>query len=49
MGVRGDRKSEAEIRRATTKATVVKKPKVFWRRTREEYIVMWWVRACAVV
>lgn len=39
LGVRGARKSEAAIKLATTKATVVKKPKAFWRRTMEEYIV----------
>ena len=39
LGVRGARKSEAAIRAATTKATVVKKPKAFWTRTSEEYMV----------
>lgn len=39
LGVRGARKSEAAIRAATAKATVVKKPKAFWTRTSEEYMV----------
>jgi phage gp16-like protein len=39
LGFRGARKSVAAMRAATTKATVVKKPKVFWMRTREECMV----------
>jgi hypothetical protein len=38
LGVRGEKRSEAAIMAATTKATVVKKPKVFWMRTMEEYM-----------
>ena len=32
FGVRGARRSEHAIRAATTKQTVVKKPKIFWAR-----------------
>lgn len=39
LGVRGLRRSEAAMKAATTNATVVKKPKAFWRRTTEEYMV----------
>lgn len=39
LGVRGAAKSEAAIRAATTKATVVKKPNTFCIRVRELYIV----------
>lgn len=39
LGVRGEKRSEAAMKAATTKATVVKKPKVFWMRTMEEYMV----------
>lgn len=36
--MRGVRKSEAAMRAATTNATVVKNPKVFWMRVRELYM-----------
>ena len=39
LGVLGARKSDAAIRAATAKTTVVKNPKVFWIRTRDEYMV----------
>lgn len=35
FGVRGARRSDAAIKAATTKQTVVKKPKTFWARTME--------------
>jgi hypothetical protein len=38
LGVRGARRSVAAIKAATTKATVVKKPKAFWMRTTDEYM-----------
>jgi phage gp16-like protein len=38
LGVRGEKRSEAAMRAATAKTTVVKKPKAFWRRTTEEYM-----------
>jgi hypothetical protein len=41
LGVRGAIRSEAAIRAATTKATVVKNPKTFWMRTMLECIVAW--------
>lgn len=37
--MRGVRRSDAAIRAATTKQTVVKKPKTFWARTMVECIV----------
>jgi hypothetical protein len=49
LGVRGARRSEAAIKAATTKATVVKKPKVFWSRTRDEYMPGNRTRLCASV
>jgi hypothetical protein len=33
LGVRGARRSDAAIKVAMTKQTVVKKPKAFWART----------------
>ena len=39
FGVRGAARSEVAIKAATTNATVVKKPKTFWRRTRVECMV----------
>jgi hypothetical protein len=39
LGALGERKSDAAMRAATAKATVVKKPKVFCARTREVYMV----------
>jgi hypothetical protein len=33
LGVRGARRSDTAIKAATTKQTVVKKPKIFWART----------------
>lgn len=41
LGVRGVIRSEAAIKAATTKATVVKNPKTFWKRTMLECIVAW--------
>jgi len=41
LGVRGAIRSEAAIKAATTKATVVKNPKTFWKRTMLECIVAW--------
>ena len=38
LGVRGEMMSEKAIKAATAKATVVKKPKTFWARTRDECI-----------
>lgn len=37
--MRGVRRSDAAIRAATTKQTVVKKPKTFWARTIVECMV----------
>lgn len=39
LGIRGDIRSDAAIRAATAKQTVVKKPKTFWARTMVECIV----------
>ena len=39
LGVRGKRRSDEAIRAATMNATVVKKPKTFWARTRVECMV----------
>ena len=36
----GKNSTDAAIRPATVKATVVKKPKTFWMRTREECILV---------
>jgi hypothetical protein len=41
LGLWGDMKLESAITVATVKATVVKKPKTFWRRTSVECIVVW--------
>jgi hypothetical protein len=38
-GVRGAVKSERATKAATANATVVKKPKTFWMRVRELYIL----------
>lgn len=45
LGVLGTVKSEAAIMAATTNATVVKKPKTFWRRVRELYMTVTVVRS----
>ena len=38
LAVRGERKSVVAINAATINAIVVKKPKVFWPLTKEEYM-----------
>lgn len=48
LGVRGALKSDAAMRAATTKTTVVKKPKTFWTRVRELYILGYCVAAVIV-
>lgn len=43
VGVCGEMTTESATRRPMQKATVVKKPKTFWARTRVECILMDWL------